>query len=138
MLRAAAKAAAENPSSPRLLAVTVLTSMDAAQMKGVGLNDTPAQQVLRLARLAGECGMEGLVCSSEETATLRHELGRKPFLVVPGIRPTGSEAGDQKRIATPAEAIARGASMLVVGRPITQSKHPGDAARSILAEIARK
>ncbi|WP_089839807.1 orotidine-5'-phosphate decarboxylase [Granulicella pectinivorans] len=138
MLRAAAKAATENPSSPRLLAVTVLTSMDAVQMQGVGLDVTPAQQVLRLARLAGECGIEGLVCSSEETTSLRHELGRKPFLVVPGIRPSGSEAGDQKRIATPADAIARGASMLVVGRPITQSRSPGDTARAILAEIAGK
>ena len=135
MLRAAAKAAAENPSSPRLLAVTVLTSMDAAQMKGVGLNDTPVHHVLRLARLAGECGIEGLVCSSEETASLRRELGHKPFLVVPGIRPTGTEAGDQKRIATPAEAIERGASMLVVGRPITQSSNPAAAVDAILAEM---
>jgi orotidine-5'-phosphate decarboxylase len=138
MLRAAAQAAAENPASPRLLAVTVLTSMDAAQMKGVGLNDTPSHQVLRLARLAAACGIEGLVCSSEETAAIRHELGRKSFLVVPGIRPTGSEVNDQKRIATPADAIERGASMLVVGRPITQSECPAKTARAILAEIAGK
>ena len=136
MLRAAANAAAENPASPRLLAVTVLTSMDAAQMKGVGLDDTPAVHVLRLGRLAVACGIEGLVCSSEETIALRQELGRKPFLLVPGIRPTGTDAGDQKRIATPREAIERGASMLVVGRPITQAKRPGEVARAILAEIA--
>lgn len=136
MLRAAAKAASENPASPRLLAVTILTSMDAAQMKGVGLSDTPAAQVLRLGRLATDCGIDGLVCSSAETVALRHELGSKPFLLVPGIRPIGAEAGDQKRIATPREAIERGASMLVVGRPITQAKCPAEVARAILAEIA--
>jgi orotidine-5'-phosphate decarboxylase len=136
MLRAAAKAAAENPASPRLLAVTVLTSMDAVQMRGVGLEDTPADHVLRLGRLAVECGIEGLVCSSEETLSLRRQLGKKPFLLVPGIRPEGAEAGDQKRVATPREAIERGASMLVVGRPITRAKRPGDVARAILTEIA--
>lgn len=136
MLRAAAAAAAQSPSSPRLLAVTVLTSMDAAQLHGTGVADAPAAQVLRLARLAGSCGIEGLVCSSEETAAIRRELGASSFLVVPGIRPTGADVGDQKRIATPRAAIERGASMLVVGRPITQAKSPGDAARAILAEIA--
>ena len=138
MLRAAAKAASENPDSPRLLAVTVLTSIDAAQLKGIGVSATPAEQVLRLARLAEHSGIDGLVCSSEETALIRHELGANPFLVVPGIRPTGTDAGDQKRIATPDEAIARGASMLVVGRPITQAKCPAEAALAILNEIAGK
>ncbi|RXH55842.1 orotidine-5'-phosphate decarboxylase [Granulicella sibirica] len=136
MLRAAAEAAAENVNSPRLLAVTVLTSMDTSQLTGIGIHDTPATQVLRLAHLATACGVDGLVCSAEEVAPIRQTLGAIPYLVVPGIRPTGSPTGDQRRIATPAEAIQSGASMLVVGRPITQSQNPAETARVILAEIA--
>jgi orotidine-5'-phosphate decarboxylase len=136
MLRAAANTVASTPGGPRLLAVTVLTSMDAAQLAGTGVRSNPGEQVLRLARLALGCGVDGLVCSAEETPTLRHELGPDPYLVVPGIRPAGSDHADQRRVATPAEAIARGASLLVVGRPITQATCPADAARAILAEIA--
>ena len=135
MLLAAAEAAASLPHSPKLLAVTVLTSMDTAQLQGIGLTTSPTAQVLLLATLATECGITGLVCSAEETTALRQTLGPSPYLVVPGIRPTGADHADQRRIATPHEAISRGASMLVVGRPITQSTYPAQAAAAILAEI---
>jgi len=133
---AAARAAAQGPHAPRLLAVTVLTSMDAAQLAAIGIDVDPAQQVLRLARLATDAGFDGLVCSSQETALLRRELGPSPLLVVPGIRSSDDPPDDQRRMATPAAAISNGASMLVVGRPITQSPNPAAAARRILTEIA--
>ena len=132
MLRAAVEAA---ESGPRLLAVTVLTSMDAEQLMGVGVSSSPASQVLRLGRLAVSCGLTGLVCSAQETAPLREMLGAEPILVVPGIRPAGTEVGDQKRVGTPAAALAAGATMLVVGRPITQADDPGFAVQSILAQM---
>jgi orotidine-5'-phosphate decarboxylase len=137
MIRVAAEAASV-PGAPQLLAVTVLTSMDAGQLHGVGVSDAPAQQVLRLARLAQQAGgpQMGMVCSSEEVGLLRAELGPATRLVVPGIRPAGAALGDQRRVATPAAAIAAGASMLVVGRPITQATDPAAAARAILEEIA--
>ncbi len=135
MMAAAAKAAAA-PGSPRLLAVTVLTSMDAAELVAVGVPATPADQVLRLAKLARAAGINGLVCSAEELVALRTELGPDTLLVVPGIRPAGADVADQKRIATPGDAIARGASLLVVGRPITQAPDPAAAAKAILEEIA--
>jgi orotidine-5'-phosphate decarboxylase len=110
--------------------------MDAAQLRAVGVGDTPANQVLRLAQLAQAAGINGLVCSAEETAALRSELGPDVLLVTPGIRPAGADVGDQRRIATPGLAIAAGASMLVVGRPITQSADPAKVAAAILEEIA--
>jgi orotidine-5'-phosphate decarboxylase len=134
MMSAAAEAASA-PGSPRLLAVTVLTSMDSNELTGIGITAPPAEQVLRLARLAQASGIDGMVCSAEEVATLRKETGPSTLLVIPGIRPTGSAIGDQRRIATPAEAIARGASMLVVGRPVTRAYDPAEAARAILQEI---
>ena len=134
MLSAAAEAAAA-PHSPRLLAVTVLTSMDAPELRAVGVPDTPAAQVLRLACLATACGIPGLVCSPAEIQLLRAELGPAPILVVPGIRPAGADLGDQRRVATPASAIADGASMLVVGRPVTRSPNPAAALAAILQEI---
>lgn len=136
MLAAAAEAAATTPGAPRLVAVTVLTSMDAAQLTGTGVPDDPSTQVLRLARLATAAGIDGLVCSSAETRQLRTVLPGDPLLVVPGIRPAGSAEGDQRRIATAATAIADGASMLVVGRPITQAADPAKAVEAILDEIA--
>ena len=135
MMTAAAEAA-RTPGSPRLLAVTVLTSMDAAQLEATGVTASPAEQVLRLARLAWSSGIRGLVCSAEEVAQLRTTLGDEAELVIPGIRPAGASVGDQKRIATPAEAIRRGASRLVVGRPITHAADPKAAAAAILEEIA--
>ncbi len=134
MMTAAAEAATA-PGSPRLLAVTVLTSIDRSELAGIGIAASPADQVLRLARLAQAAGIDGMVCSPEEVALLRKETGPGTLLVIPGIRPAGSEAGDQKRIATPAQAIAAGASMLVVGRPITRAADPAAAVHAILAEI---
>jgi orotidine-5'-phosphate decarboxylase len=135
MMTAAAEAASA-PGSPRLLAVTVLTSMDANQLAGIGITASPAEQVFRLARLAQRSGIDGMVCSPEEVAILRRETGPKTLLVIPGIRPAGSAIGDQKRVATPAQAIRDGASLLVVGRPITRASDPAAAAQAILNEIA--
>lgn len=134
MLRAAAEAASA-PGSPRLLAVTVLTSMDRAQLSAVGVADAPAAQVLRLAQLAKAAGIDGLVCSAEEVAAARRLMGPDALLVVPGIRPAGTAIGDQSRVATPADAISQGASMLVLGRPITQAADPAKAAAAVLDEI---
>jgi orotidine-5'-phosphate decarboxylase len=136
MLHAAADAAAATKNAPQLLAVTVLTSMDKEQLAAIGIETTAADQVLRLARMAIHSEVRGLVCSPEEVAILRRALGAEPRLVVPGIRPAGVAIGDQKRIASPADAIRAGASQLVVGRPITQATDPAKAAHAILNEIA--
>jgi orotidine-5'-phosphate decarboxylase len=136
MMTAAAEAA-KAPGSPRLLAVTVLTSMDTTQLTGTGITASPADQVLRLAKLARQSGIDGFVCSAEEVASVRAATGPDTLLVIPGIRPTGAAIGDQRRIATPAQAIAHGASLLVVGRPITQAPDPAAAAEAILDEIAQ-
>jgi orotidine-5'-phosphate decarboxylase len=134
---AAARAAAEAAGAerPLLLAVTVLTSLDAAALGETGVSGGPRQQVLRLARLAMASGADGLVCSPREVAMLRDALGPDPVLVVPGIRPAGSPAGDQARTLTPREAMAAGADWLVVGRPITASPDPAAAAAAIAAEM---
>jgi orotidine-5'-phosphate decarboxylase len=121
---------------PELLAVTVLTSMDQAQVKAVGLGRSPGEQVELLARMGLEAGMRGFVCSPQEVARVRSLTGPEGVLVVPGIRPAGAAIGDQKRIATPAEALRSGASFLVVGRPITQASDPAEAAETILREMA--
>lgn len=135
MLEAAAEAA-QAPGAPRLLAVTVLTSMDAGELDSIGVTASPGEQALRLARLAKDSGVDGMVCSAEEVAAIRQATGPDTILVVPGIRPSGSSVDDQRRIASPSEAIARGASLLVVGRPITRAANPAEAARAILDEIA--
>ena len=138
MLSAAAEAASL-AGAPRLLGVTVLTSIDTPQLHAIGVHDNPATQVLRLARLAQAAAIDGIVCSPAEVPLLRRELGPDlgpgPLLVVPGIRPVGSDPGDQRRVSTPTSAIADGASMLVVGRPITQSSNPTAALAAILAEM---
>jgi orotidine-5'-phosphate decarboxylase len=134
---AAARAAIDgvvNP--PELLAVTMLTSMDAGQMNAIGMDGSPAAQVELLARMGLEAGVRGFVCSPQEVAAVRSLSGPAGILVVPGIRPTGSAVGDQKRIATPVETLRLGASYLVVGRPITQAPDPAAAARAILEEMA--
>jgi orotidine-5'-phosphate decarboxylase len=136
MLNAAAEAARSLPHPPRLLAVTVLTSVDAAGLAETGVPAAPVEQVLRLARLAAECGIDGMVCSPAEAAAL-HSALPKALLVTPGIRPAGSDAGDQKRIATPQFALAAGANMLVIGRPITAAADPKAAAQSILNDMAK-
>jgi orotidine-5'-phosphate decarboxylase len=137
MLAAAAEAAAFSPVGVRLLAVTVLTSMDETQLQATGIAAAPREQVLRLARMAAANGIDGLVCSAEEAEALRRELGSAAFLVTPGIRPAGADAGDQKRVTTPADAIRAGADALVVGRPILRAPDPAEAAEAILDEIAR-
>jgi orotidine-5'-phosphate decarboxylase len=132
MLTAAVEAAA---GGTRVLAVTVLTSMDDAQLQATGITRSAGNQVEDLAKMAWNCGVQGFVCSPMEVERLRSQLGSQPLLVIPGIRPGGAAAGDQRRIATPAAAIAAGASYLVVGRPITRAADPAAAARAILAEM---
>ncbi len=136
MVQAACQAAAAaGTDRPMILAVTVLTSLDQAALSATGVPATPADQVLRLGRLAVEAGADGLVCSPLEVALLRQALGASVRLVVPGIRPAGSAAGDQARTMTPAEAVAAGADWIVVGRPITGAPDPAAAAARIAAEI---
>ena len=134
MLRAAAEAAASSPEPPRLLAVTVLTSMDQEQLSATGIAVSPSAHALSLAKLAHSCGISGLVCSPAEAAAIRSAL-RDVLLVIPGIRPAGSSAADQKRFATPAAALRAGADYLVVGRPITHASDPAAAVHSILDEM---
>ena len=136
MLAAARTALDGVANPPELLAVTMLTSMDAAQVNAIGLDRSPAAQVELLARMSFEAGIHGFVCSPQEVAAVRALTGPEGVLVVPGIRPAGAAVGDQKRIATPAETLRRGASYLVVGRPITQAPDPAAAARAILEEMA--
>jgi orotidine-5'-phosphate decarboxylase len=134
----AARIAADTAGAgrPLLLAVTVLTSLDATALSDTGVAGGPRQQVLRLARLALANGADGLVCSPLEIAALRDAFGETPVLVVPGIRPAGAAADDQARTMTPHAAAAAGADWLVVGRPITQAENPAAAAAAIAAEIA--
>ena len=134
-LRASAEAV--RGSETQLLAVTVLTSLDAAELAAIGLSGTPTEAVTRLARLATDAGIDGLVCSAQECAALRQVLGPKPLLVVPGIRPAGAALDDQRRTATPTQALADGADLLVVGRPIRDANDPIAAARAIVREIER-
>jgi orotidine-5'-phosphate decarboxylase len=134
---AAARAALDGVEDPpELLAVTMLTSMDSSQLKATGLDRSPSEQVGLLARMSIEAGIRGFVCSAEEVAALRALTGPEGLLVIPGIRPAGSDVADQRRIATPAEALRQGASHLVVGRPITQALDPAEAAEAILKEMA--
>lgn len=136
MLRAAREAtAAAGDARPMLLAVTVLTSLDAAALCATGVAEAPGAQVLRLARLALTAGVDGVVCAPTEVAMLRAELGPAPLLVVPGIRPADATADDQARTLTPGAAAAAGADWLVIGRPITQAPDPQAAAAAIAAEI---
>ena len=136
MLAAAREAAGVLASPPQLLAVTVLTSMDAAQLAAIGVQEAPHMQVELLARLGMDAGIRGFVCSPQEVSALRVMTGAEGVLVTPGIRPAGADKGDQQRIATPTSALEQGASYLVVGRPITQAADPALAAEAILMEIA--
>jgi orotidine-5'-phosphate decarboxylase len=119
----------------KVLAVTILTSIDQAAMAAIGYGGSVLDQVKRLADLAEAAGIDGLVCSPHEVAALRAQVRPETILVVPGIRPTWAEAGDQKRIMTPAEARAQGADILVIGRPITAAADPAAAARRIAEEL---
>lgn len=121
---------AVRPPGAKLIAVTVLTSMDADDLAGVGVSGNPAAQVQRLAALTREAGLDGVVCSAHEVALLKAEWANGLF-VVPGIRPAGADLGDQKRVMTPAEALSAGAGVLVIGRPITAAADPASAAAAI-------
>jgi len=134
MLRAAAEAAAKSEAKPLVLAVTVLTSLDQADLEETGVIGDMSIQVLRLATLARRAGCGGIVTSAKETAFIRQRIPELQILV-PGVRPAGSDAGDQARIATPAEALEAGATFVVVGRPITAAADPSGAAKQILAEL---
>lgn len=136
MLEAARKSV--ESSTTLLTAVTVLTSLSAEDLRAVGVDAVPEQQVLRLATLASACGLHGVVCSAQEIDVLRQKLPRDFMLVTPGIRPAGDAAGDQKRVETPGTAIARGSSYLVIGRPITQAADPAAKLREIVREIRAK
>jgi orotidine-5'-phosphate decarboxylase len=109
---------------PLLIAVTVLTSMDQAQLSAIGINCSPAEQVLNLAKLTKDSGLDGVVCSAQEAKMLKQQLGQDFVLVTPGIRPEGSNKGDQIRVMTPKQAITAGSDYLVIGRPVTQSEDP--------------
>ncbi len=136
MLEAARNELEKLADPPQLLAVTVLTSMDADQAGAVGIGRSPAEQVELLARMALAAGITGFVCSPQEVAKLRGLAGPEAVLVIPGIRPAGSKVDDQKRVATPADALNNGASYLVVGRPITHAADPAEAAEAVLREMA--
>ncbi|WP_313021030.1 orotidine-5'-phosphate decarboxylase [Atlantibacter hermannii] len=121
--------------APLLIAVTVLTSMEASDLADIGITLSPAEHAERLARLTQQCGLDGVVCSAQEAVRFKSELGRSFQLVTPGIRPEGSEAGDQRRIMTPQQAQQAGVDYMVIGRPITQSTNPSQTLRDILTRL---
>jgi orotidine-5'-phosphate decarboxylase len=135
MLRAAVEAGRNTNASPVILAVTVLTSLDSRDLEHGGVRGNVVDQVSRLAALAIASGCRGVVASAQEAATLRAELGDDFLIITPGVRPSGRDHGDQARVVTPAEAIAAGATYIVVGRPITEADDPAGEAREILAQI---
>jgi orotidine-5'-phosphate decarboxylase len=121
---------------PKVLAVTVLTSMDEKALLKIGIGDNMETEVLRLAEMAKSAGLDGVVASPSETRLIRQKLGKAFLIVTPGIRPNWAAANDQKRIATPAAAIKSGADFIVVGRPITEAKDPAEAAKAVLREMS--
>lgn len=121
--------------APLLIAVTVLTSMEDLDLLQIGINVSPMEQVLRLAHLTQRAGLDGVVCSPQEVEILRNACGEEFKLVTPGIRPTGADFGDQRRVMTPAAAIRAGSDYLVIGRPITKADNPVEVLRSINASI---
>ena len=135
MMRAAVEAARTVSPSTRVIAVTMLTSLSDEDLPTVGLSPPVGDQVLRLASLARQCGLDGVVCSAHEIARLRSELGPDFLLVVPGIRPAGAAAGDQRRVMGPPQALAAGADVLVIGRPVTGAQDPGLAAQEIAQSL---
>jgi orotidine-5'-phosphate decarboxylase len=136
MMRAAREAVGNGKSRPALLAVTILTSLDAKDLRAVGMLGSPASRAIALAQLAKSAGMDGVVASAQEVKAIRRACGPKFLIVVPGIRPAATSANDQSRIATPAEAIRAAANYLVVGRPITAARDPRTAALAVAQEIA--
>jgi len=135
MLQAAVEAAREKDSGPQILAVSVLTSMDDQDLNEIGVHGQVVDQVVWLASLALEAGCSGVVSSAREVKTLREKLGSDFLAITPGVRPAGTAHGDQARVTTPAEAIAAGATHIVVGRPITEAANPAEAAAKILQEL---
>ena len=141
MLTAAAKAADEwaerfDRERPKIVAVTVLTSLDQENLsQELGIQESPGDYAFRLAGLAKDAGLDGVISSPLEAARINEAFGGEFMVITPGVRPAGAEADDQKRITTPRQAIVNGAELVVVGRPITQSAHPASAAAEITAEI---
>jgi orotidine-5'-phosphate decarboxylase len=136
MLLAAREGIGRAAHSPLLIAVTILTSMDTGDLAAVGLSGSPEDNVLRLATLVHQSGLDGVVCSSRETGVLRNELGPDFRLITPGIRPAGSQADDQRRVMTPADAIRAGSNYLVIGRPVTRADDPVSVLRTINSELS--
>ena len=136
MMEAARAALSRRRAPPKLVAVTLLTSMGVTDMEEIGLAGGPQEAVLRLARMTQACGLDGVVCSAQETAALRRQLGGEFCLVTPGICPAGAPQDYQERVATPRQAIAGGADYIVIGRPITRASDPLAALRAICSEIA--
>ena len=138
MMRAAARALAGRPTRPKLLAVTILTSLDSAALCRIGLAGSPERRAVQLARLAREAGLDGVIASAHEIRAIRRACGQNFLILVPGIRPNrpaASRRDDQSRTATPAEAARAGADFIVVGRPITAAPDPAAAARAIALEL---
>lgn len=136
MLQAAKEGISRAGHSPLLIAVTILTSMDESDLAAVGLAGSPLDNVLRLAQLAQQSGLDGVVCSSRETPTLRARLDPDFRLITPGIRPAGSQADDQRRVMTPVDAIKSGSDYLVIGRPVTRADDPVGVLRTINSELS--
>lgn len=135
MMNAAANAIANKPHKPLLIAVTVLTSMEQEDLAGIGLDISPQQQVERLAKLAKQSGMDGVVSSAQEIELIKNLCSKEFLTVTPGIRPAGSAAGDQRRIMTPQEAMNAGGDYMVIGRPITQSENPKQSCHDIITSL---
>ncbi|WP_173919644.1 orotidine-5'-phosphate decarboxylase [Pseudidiomarina piscicola] len=135
MLEAAKQALADYPQPPLLIAVTVLTSMEADDLTDIGIQRTPAEQVMHLAALTQQAGLDGVVCSAQEAAVIQQQCGKEFVLVTPGIRPEGAAQGDQRRVMTPAAAAQQGIQVLVIGRPITQAADPAAALAAIQASL---
>jgi len=135
MMKAAAEAAAECTPRPKVLGVTVLTSLEGADLEAMGVAASPIDQVSRLAQMAQGAGLDGVVCSPQEIAAVREGCGPDFLIVTPGVRPAGAALGDQRRVMTPVEALKAGADILVIGRPITAESDPAGAARAILADL---
>jgi orotidine-5'-phosphate decarboxylase len=136
MMRAARDAVSGMRKRPALLGVTILTSMDAPELRRVGISGTPAKRAVELARLTKQAGLDGVVASGNEALAIRRACGPKFLIVVPGVRPASADLNDQTRVTTPTQAVQAGANYLVVGRPITGAKDPRAAALKIAGEIA--
>ena len=135
MMRAAAEAAASVQPRPKVIAVTVLTSLESADLAAMGISGSPLEQVVRLAKLTKESGIDGVVCSPLEIEAVRAACGPDFLIVTPGVRPAGGSLDDQRRVMTPQRALAAGADLLVIGRPITGAADPAEAARALAADL---